>query len=131
MTRKTKQLDLVFDYINTECRRNFILSYFENEKVNRSKQTNCCDNCCKPLGDVSCTMYNDVGDDGNFDFTESMKKLLSVVKLLRGKFGLGIYADFLIGRRCGKTWVEGFYKNELFGCGKDKKADWWKEIGGC
>lgn len=46
---------------------------------------------------------------------------------MKGRYGLIAYIQFLQG--CKLRKIEGFIKHELYGSGKDKCEEWWKEIG--
>ena len=86
------------------CRREFLLKHFEKEdhdeqqtdstkKVSQYK-TDCCDNCTNRLRSGAS---NDQQVDEVKDFSKEAHKLLSVISLLRSKFGIGTYIAFLLG----------------------------------
>ncbi|XP_050304443.1 bifunctional 3'-5' exonuclease/ATP-dependent helicase WRN-like [Anthonomus grandis grandis] len=116
-SHKINLLDRMKDYlVTTECRRKFILKYFEGT-ANLKKNDNCCDNCNKKTS-----------TDNQYDFSEDVTKYLSAVESLRGSFGHGMYIKFLKGSRNAKI-QENHRRSIYFGCGADKSEAWWKAIG--
>jgi hypothetical protein len=82
------------------CRREYLLRHFEEEdhdeqgdspKIYNKFKPDCCDNCTTRMKSGS-----DQPDELK-DFSKDAHKLLSVVSLLRSKFGLGTYISFLLG----------------------------------
>lgn len=72
-------------------------------------------------------MYKDVDEEGKFDFTEDIRKFLDVASAI-GSYGKGKYLCVLTGKIWGRV-VAKFKEHPLFGCGRDKTVDWWRQIG--
>lgn len=75
----------------------------------------------------SVCIYKGVDENGKYDFSPDIKKILSVVKLLKGAFGMITYIGFIRGMK--QKRFAGSTKNSLYGCGKSQSDEWWKEIG--
>ncbi|CAH1966178.1 unnamed protein product [Acanthoscelides obtectus] len=131
LERKEKSLEIIERYVNfTDCRRKFIMAYFEdNPNVFVPKRLDCCDNCMiNNIGAESrVNEYKELDDEGKFNFTDHAKKFLAVVNELQGQYGMVSYATFLLGQN-GKKFSR-FCDSPLFGSGKDKSKTWWKELG--
>jgi hypothetical protein len=83
----------------SDFREEYLLKHFEEEendqfKISGQFKPNCCDNCTNRLRSGS-SESNQV--DELKDFSKEANKLLSVIKLLNSKFGIGTYISFLIG----------------------------------
>ncbi|XP_044743644.1 Werner syndrome ATP-dependent helicase-like isoform X2 [Chrysoperla carnea] len=116
---------------STECRRKFILSYFTGKPVKEIDIKNdfCCDNCTNKKSQRSTNnSYQDLDDDGLYDFTKYCKSLLEVIELLKGKYGLGMYIKFLRGLKLNLS-NDKLLKDSLYGSGAQHNEDWWKIIG--
>ena len=85
------------------CRREFLLKHFEEEDHDEQEtdltktvsqfKPDCCDNCTNRLKSGA----KDQQVDELKDFSKEAHKLLSVINLLRSKFGIGTYISFLLG----------------------------------
>ncbi|KAG5899645.1 hypothetical protein JTB14_036018 [Gonioctena quinquepunctata] len=126
--QKTQMLDKIKEYINTrQCRRRFILNYFEEKEVSLPTRPDCCDNCSRNDVNPDNEVYEGIDEKGNYDFTDDCKTFLKAMEALQSRFGLGTYAAFIRGSK--KKQLEKFLKDPLHGVGKDKSETWWKEIG--
>ncbi|XP_072379168.1 bifunctional 3'-5' exonuclease/ATP-dependent helicase WRN-like isoform X2 [Diabrotica undecimpunctata] len=124
--RKEVLLNNITNYVETtECRRKFILSYFE-ETMNTSKRDRCCDNCSAPKRTINLENYEGLDTNGNFDFSEDARLFLSVIDNMPG-YGINTYVKILVGKAEKK--YEYLYDKPLWGCGKSKSNNWWTEIG--
>lgn len=54
--------------------------------------------------------------------------MLGAVRLLDGKFGLGVPIRFLMGRKEDRI-SPSYMRHSLYGSGKDETEKWWKAIG--
>lgn len=133
-----------------ECRRQFILNYFEGGDKAIKNHPKCCDNCTRKYcvlrcGKVCCysqspsfRIHEGGGDDsekyegldkkGLYDFAKEAKMFLEAVNALGGAFGILTYALFLKGSKSSKI-QDRHRRSPLYGAGKDKTQDWWKTIG--
>uniref|UniRef100_A0A182QP85 ATP-dependent DNA helicase n=1 Tax=Anopheles farauti TaxID=69004 RepID=A0A182QP85_9DIPT len=127
------------EYLDTrDCRRRFILQYFEEEiggKVLKSadaqrKQSvqRCCDNCTRGGLAKDCERYEGVDAQGRYDFTVDSELLLKAVEVFNGKAGITLPIMLLRGSK-NKKLNERYYRDPLYGKGKAKSEDWWKELG--
>ncbi|XP_028141726.1 bifunctional 3'-5' exonuclease/ATP-dependent helicase WRN-like isoform X2 [Diabrotica virgifera virgifera] len=124
--RKEALLNNITNYVETtECRRKFILSYFE-ETMNTAKRDRCCDNCSEPKRIVNLENYEGLDTNGNYDFSEDARLFLSVIDNMPG-YGINTYVKILVGKAEKK--YEYLYDKPLWGCGKNKSNNWWTEIG--
>lgn len=95
----------------THCRRQILLRYFDEP----------CDSECK---------YCDVCDNPpeTADATEEAQKLLSCIYRLKQSFGLTHTIDVLRGAQTDKIKQFGHDTLSTFGIGKDKSANYWKQL---
>nr|CAI5867468.1 unnamed protein product [Callosobruchus analis] len=130
LERKEQSLEVIDRYVNSsECRRKFIMVYFEdNPNVFVPKRLDCCDNCMKRnvSDEFELNEYKELDDNGNFNFTDHAKKLLTVINQLQGQYGMLSYITYLLGQNEKKF---SRFDSPLFGSGKDKSKIWWKELG--
>lgn len=82
---------------------------------------------CFSKDKLTFSEYEGVDAQGRYDFTDDVKKLLSVFLVLNYSYGLVTFIDFLRGKK--KSQFDRHTKNPVYGSGKDKGTDWWKEIG--
>uniref|UniRef100_A0A336LU24 ATP-dependent DNA helicase n=1 Tax=Culicoides sonorensis TaxID=179676 RepID=A0A336LU24_CULSO len=124
-----KLSEKMWDYLNTrDCRRLFILRYFERNDVKCDKRKNCCDNCdrnMKPFKD--CDNYQGIDSEGLYDFSSDAAKLMKLVQLYKGQKGLNASVLALRGSKA-QSVPEYVQKHELYGTGKDKPEQWWKSL---
>lgn len=59
---------------------------------------------------------------------EDARKLLEAVRVLDGKFGLGVPIRFLMGKKENRL-SPSYTRHPLYGSGKDEPENWWKAIG--
>lgn len=117
---QTEMIDEMKDYVNlATCRRKYLLAHF-NEHMN--KDCDNCDNCCEDKTEVIAKLPK-VKQDVN---TEA-KMLINMIDSLDKRFGKGMYIDILRGSKR-KAITPLLQKNEYYGKGKHKSADWWKEL---
>ncbi|XP_063704544.1 LOW QUALITY PROTEIN: bifunctional 3'-5' exonuclease/ATP-dependent helicase WRN-like [Culicoides brevitarsis] len=124
-----KLSDKMWDYLNTRnCRREFILNYFEGLSPKTSIKANCCDNCIEKLSPSrNSDDLDELTEDGKFDFSEDARKLLAAIKLFNGKKGLN--ASVLTLRGSKAKAVPAFAQlKPIYGSGKDKPDEWWKSL---
>ncbi|KAG8276059.1 hypothetical protein J6590_073213 [Homalodisca vitripennis] len=62
------------------------------------------------------------------DLREDVQKLLGAVRVLDGKFGLGVPIKFLMGKKEDRI-SNSYTRHALYGSGKDDSEKWWKAIG--
>ncbi|XP_018574469.1 Werner syndrome ATP-dependent helicase-like [Anoplophora glabripennis] len=121
--KRDKMLDDIRDYLSTtKCRRQFILSYFEDKKV--ISNTRCCDNCSE--NQLDSATYEGIDKNGKYNFAEDANIFLRAVNALKGKFGINMYVLFLRGSKMNK--LTNYIKLPLHGSGKGKSEAWWKGI---
>lgn len=100
------KLELMVRFLSTQrCRRQMILDYFGDE----SPIENCTCDVCK-RGDVS--PHEQQVDD---ETTLVIRKILSAIARLNGKFGTGMVADVLIGTTSERITKFGIDKQSTFG----------------
>ncbi|XP_019528078.3 bifunctional 3'-5' exonuclease/ATP-dependent helicase WRN [Aedes albopictus] len=117
------------EYLDTrDCRRKFILQYFEGDNVKVQPRINCCDNCDRIVGGVKDSdRYEGIDTDGNYDFTKDTQNLLKAVAAFGGGTGIALPIAMLRGSKS-KKLPEYHQKNPLHGVGKAKDDEWWKAL---
>lgn len=90
----------MLDYLNTrECRRLFILRYFEGDGAKCDKRKDCCDNCERNMKSVKdCDKYEGLDQEGRYDFSEDAKKLMGAIQLYKGQKGVNASVLTLRGK---------------------------------
>ncbi len=107
-----KLSDMV-DYCNTDkCLRKYLLEYF-GESPNFDE----CDNCGNCNSEIEVT-----------DITTDSKKILSCIKRVNERFGMGLVADVLKGSNSAKIRSLGFDNLSTYGIMKDYSKDTIKNI---
>uniref|UniRef100_A0A452S648 Bifunctional 3'-5' exonuclease/ATP-dependent helicase WRN n=1 Tax=Ursus americanus TaxID=9643 RepID=A0A452S648_URSAM len=106
-----------------------ILSHFEDKQLRKASvgimgTEKCCDNCRSRLD--HCSSIDDL-DDTSQDFGPQAFQLLSAVKILGEKFGIGLPILFLQGSNSQRL-ADQYRKHSLFGSGKDQTESWWKAL---
>lgn len=121
-------------YLETnECRRMFILKYFDGDKVAEVKHDPCCDNCKKnkskaSLGFKDCDLFENVDENGNFDFSDDSRLIIQAVNYFDGFKGLGAPISLIRGV---KTNLDAkHFSAPLYGKGKGKSEEWLKLVAG-
>lgn len=124
---KLKMIDKMKEFLlTTNCRRQFLLSYFD-ENINADEaecSKNCCDNCTKRLEKEKNGCYN---QDSKVDYGEEAKLFFEVIEDLHGKYGYKKAVLILIGSN-NKTLPDYLKKHRLYGKGKHKTENWWKDF---
>ncbi|XP_078259913.1 bifunctional 3'-5' exonuclease/ATP-dependent helicase WRN isoform X2 [Rhinoraja longicauda] len=115
---------------SSKCRRNIILSHFEDEKLRKATlgiigTDRCCDNCKSRIG--SCT-YTDEPENEMQDFGKEVYQLLTAICILGERFGIGVPVLFLRGSHSQRL-PEHHRNHHLFGSGKNHPESWWKALG--
>jgi ATP-dependent DNA helicase RecQ len=95
----------------THCRRQILLRYFDEPC---ETQCNYCDVCEHPPSTA--------------DATVDAQKLLSCIYRLKQNFGLTHTIEVLRGVLTDKTKQFGHHQLSTFGIGKDKSANYWKQL---
>uniref|UniRef100_A0A1B6D7V2 ATP-dependent DNA helicase n=3 Tax=Clastoptera arizonana TaxID=38151 RepID=A0A1B6D7V2_9HEMI len=123
---REKMVRLMELYLETkECRRKVLISHFDQKEANELKaKDNCCDNCTMKSQSHLFRRVN----TPDVDIKPDAKILLKAVKVLDGRFGLGVPIALIRGKSHQK--LKDFHqKLEVFGSGQDKAEAWWKAIG--
>ncbi len=105
----TVKLELLLRYASTHrCRRQMILDYFGDE----AEVSACvCDVCQSGGGQLAGASGPPVDEA----VTTLIRQLLSAVARLRGKFGVGVVAEVLLGEETERTERWGFQSLSVFG----------------
>ncbi|KAM7349169.1 bifunctional 3'-5' exonuclease/ATP-dependent helicase WRN-like isoform 2-T2 [Cochliomyia hominivorax] len=111
----------------TSCRRKFILEYFgDDEAKNLQTRRDCCDNCFLISNNVDYrAIYEGLDNDGFLDITEDALIFLTLVRDLKGRFGLGKVILILRGSKRQEIPKQ-YHKHGLFGKGSKKPEAWYK-----
>ena len=108
-----QKLNDIIDYCNTDkCLRKYILEYF-NEKTDFDN----CDNCGNCLSDIEKT-----------DITIDSQKILSCIKRMNERFGLGLVTDVLKGSNSAKIRSLRFNELSTYGIMSDYSKDTIKDL---
>ncbi|XP_072898620.1 bifunctional 3'-5' exonuclease/ATP-dependent helicase WRN isoform X1 [Hemitrygon akajei] len=128
---KIKMMEKMKKYLtSSKCRRNIILSHFEDEQLRKATlgilgTDRCCDNCRLRIG--SFTPADDQENEMD-DFGKEAYQLLTAICILGEKFGLGVPVLFLLGSYSQRL-PEKHRNHHLFGSGKNRPENWWKALG--
>ncbi|XP_055498058.1 bifunctional 3'-5' exonuclease/ATP-dependent helicase WRN isoform X3 [Leucoraja erinacea] len=128
---KIKMMEKIKQYLaSSKCRRNIILSHFEDEKLRKATlgiigTDRCCDNCKSRIG--SCT-FTDEPENEMQDFGKEVYQLLTAICILGERFGIGVPVLFLRGSYSQRL-PEQHRNHHLFGSGKNNPESWWKALG--
>ncbi|WP_094092318.1 DNA helicase RecQ [Legionella clemsonensis] len=95
----------------THCRRQILLRYFDEPT---EKACGYCDVCDNPPQTV--------------DATEDAQKFLSCIYRLRQSYGMTYAIEVLRGSTAEKIQQAGHHQLSTFGIGKDKSANYWKQL---
>ncbi|MBA2657369.1 MAG: DNA helicase RecQ [Tatlockia sp.] len=95
----------------THCRRQILLRYFDE---NCDKACNNCDVCDNPPETI--------------DATEDAQKFLSCIYRLRQNYGMTHIIEVLRGSSSEKLVQIGHHNLSTFAIGKDKSANYWKQL---
>ncbi|XP_058128789.1 bifunctional 3'-5' exonuclease/ATP-dependent helicase WRN-like [Anopheles ziemanni] len=126
------------EYLDTrDCRRKFILRYFEGTLSQMGKQEEtkvemgrkCCDNCTRGGVAKDCERYEGIDADGRYDFAVDTVQLMQAIELLGGGTGLSLPILLLRGSK-NKKLGDRLLRHPLYGKGKAKDETWWKCLGG-
>ncbi|XP_046668015.1 Werner syndrome ATP-dependent helicase-like [Homalodisca vitripennis] len=103
------------------CRRRLLIEFFSKEQAaNMTPNKRCCDNCSS-----NKIIKPKIPE---LDLREDVQKLLGAVRVLDGKFGLGVPIKFLMGKKEDRI-SNSYTRHALYGSGKDDSEKWWKAIG--
>ncbi|XP_050068482.1 bifunctional 3'-5' exonuclease/ATP-dependent helicase WRN-like [Anopheles maculipalpis] len=118
-----------------DCRRRFILAYFEGvltevikEEVKHTVAKRCCDNCTRGGVAKDCERYEGLDAEGRYNFALDADMFLRAIGAFYGGVNLAMPTMLLRGSK-NKKLNERFYNHPLFGKGKQRDEDWWKELG--
>lgn len=112
--RAIRKLDIVERYaVTTDCKRNFILQYFQEDDCRGS-----CGRCssCMSTSPKKLPMLD---RDGEF----LRQAILSVCSETSGRFGVGVITDILIGNKSPKILRYGMYSMKSYGIACDFDTD--------
>ncbi|XP_058467439.1 bifunctional 3'-5' exonuclease/ATP-dependent helicase WRN-like [Malaya genurostris] len=117
------------EYLDTrDCRRLFILRYFEGNNVKIDPRKQCCDNCDRTVGGVKDSdRYEGIDENGNYDFSKDTEHLLKAIEAFGGGTGVALPIALLRGSKS-KKLNDHYLKNPLHGVGKSRDEDWWKAL---
>ncbi|GLH16215.1 Bloom syndrome protein homolog [Gryllus bimaculatus] len=129
--RRTAMLKMEQYLQSRQCRRQFLLSHFEPDRLKGpdTPAENCCDNCTfrRAHGNKEPEV-DGLNEDGTYDFGEDAELLLSAANFFGGRFGITMIITFLCGGKNAK-FRESEMENEVFGKGKHKPKEWWRGLG--
>ena len=110
--------------VTKQCRRKMLLEYFDEFDENAEENCGNCDNCLgiHPKPTTIKTNSQNVQTEA--------KMLIELIESMKNrKFGLGIYIGILRGSN--NKNIQSFMKeSKFYGRGKNKSANWWKELAG-
>lgn len=108
-----QKLNDMVDYCNTDkCLRKYILEYF-GEKTDYNN----CNNCSNCNSEIEST-----------DITTDSKKIMSCIKRMKERFGIGIVSDVLKGSKTAKIKSMKFDTLSTYGIMKEYSKDTIKEL---
>ena len=108
-----QKLNDMVDYCNTDkCLRKYILEYF-GEKTDYEN----CNNCSNCNSEIEST-----------DITTDSKKIMSCIKRMRERFGIGLVTDVLKGSKTAKIKSMKFDDLSTYGIMSDYSKDTIKEL---
>lgn len=120
--KKQKSLNIVEDYLQTnECRRQFILAYFDDpSRIALRPRPDCCDNCLNHTPGRT-----DSFADAEWEVLKDVKNILNLVKdcPFSGEKG---YQNFLMGKSNQRRNFS--THSHLFGSGKTRPVESWDDI---
>lgn len=111
----------------TSCRRKYILEYFNDEAAKTLlTRKACCDNCFLIANKVDYReLYECLDNEGFLNITEDSLLFLTLLKDLKGRFGLGKIIMILRGAKR-QELPKQYYTHYLFGKGSNKPEAWYK-----
>lgn len=128
---KDRMSQYIQKYIDTlECRRKFILTYFqENTSQMKNPKRNCCDNCTMRLAAGNATFDNFTGlnTKGKYNLAEDTRVFLECVNSVKVETGIATYVAILRGGKSAK--MKHFTGNPKYGKGLHKSDGWWRTVG--
>lgn len=116
------------DYLESnECRRKFILNYFNDPSTTSlSIRPDCCDNCDLLLSNSQSTIeYEELNSEGMYDLTPDTKILLNAIQTVGPFYGLGMSIILIRGSNS-KRLPQKFSNHPMRGVGVKKNETWWK-----
>ncbi|XP_055617830.1 bifunctional 3'-5' exonuclease/ATP-dependent helicase WRN-like [Toxorhynchites rutilus septentrionalis] len=119
----------IHEYLDTrDCRRKFILQYFEGGDVTVKTRIKCCDNCDRIVTGVKDSeRYEGIDENGCYDFSTDAEHLLKAIDAFGGNTGLALPIALLRGSKS-KKLNDQYQRNPLHGKGKAKDEEWWKAL---
>ncbi|XP_065365736.1 bifunctional 3'-5' exonuclease/ATP-dependent helicase WRN-like [Calliphora vicina] len=111
----------------TSCRRKYILEYFDDDAA-KTLQTrkDCCDNCFLISNKVDYRdIYEGLDNEGNLNITDDAFIFLTILRDLKGRFGLGKIIMILRGSKR-QDLPKQYYTHCMFGKGSKKTEAWYK-----
>ncbi|EKX47418.1 cpRecQ plastid-targeted DNA helicase [Guillardia theta CCMP2712] len=99
----------------TSCRRIALLKHFGEKLSGNASSCGQCDNCLR----------KENGQTQVRDMSAEVRQFLGAVLDCKNAFGIAKYVNFLRGAAV-PEWCK---KTSGFGKGKNKSADWWKQLG--
>jgi RecQ family ATP-dependent DNA helicase len=110
---KCEDINYLKKYVSTsQCRRNFILKYFD-ENIDNCQN---CDNC--------------LNKKYIRDFTKEMYLLLSLMTTFTSNFGMNTYIKLLLGSKEKNLEKYSTIAKNYFGKGNEYSNEWWKHLFG-
>uniref|UniRef100_A0AAG5CT68 ATP-dependent DNA helicase n=1 Tax=Anopheles atroparvus TaxID=41427 RepID=A0AAG5CT68_ANOAO len=124
------------EYLDTrDCRRQFILRYFEGTLAQMGKQeekvamrSKCCDNCTRGGVAKDRERYEGIDTEGRYDFATDTELLMKAIDVFGGAMGLNMPIKLLRGSKIKKLY-DYHCRNPLYGKGTAKDEEWWKCLG--
>lgn len=126
-SHKEKMAKVIEQYMETRlCRRQLLLSYFEDVTLSTTSDTNiirtdCCDNC------TNNQKTDKFQPDNNVDLTEDILLVLKCAQALGGYFGLVAIVNFICGKKNDK--LSKYKTHTLYGKGDYNTETFWKALG--
>ncbi|XP_037828794.1 Werner syndrome ATP-dependent helicase-like [Lucilia sericata] len=111
----------------SSCRRKYILEYFDDDAAKELQaRKDCCDNCFLVSNNVDYRdIYEGLDNEGNLNITEDALIFLTLLRDLKGRFGLGKIIMILRGSKR-QELPKQYYSHGLFGIGSKKTEAWYK-----
>lgn len=132
--RKIRRIESMAKYCKDlkQCRRKYLLEYFDDFSSTTALRANCCDVCditlsrCHPEG---TSVSSEISDHLKINLGYEVYLLLSTVQLCGGHHGLGVPISILLGSHDKSLQgVHGYFSFETFGRGKEQTKEWWKAL---
>lgn len=107
--------------------RLLILKYFEGAGVAATvaPHSNCCDNC-RISATTSTVQFENVDDEGRYDYTTEAEIFLRVCDLMNGHSGLNKIVSIIRGSN--QRNISSYHGHQLHGAGKQISEDYWRAL---